>query len=144
MGRKILLITTDQMRFDALGCNGGMVAQTPNIDSLASQGINYLRAHNQNVVCMPARATIVTGQHVATHGVWMNGVSLPEETPTIAHWLQSHGYRTALLGKAHFEPWLGSAEDFYENRMAGLGDTGANRGLEHIDFANHFLYGACQ
>jgi arylsulfatase A-like enzyme len=49
----------------------------PVIDSLASQGINYLRAHNQNVVCMPARATIVTGQYVSTHGVWMNGVALP-------------------------------------------------------------------
>lgn len=71
----------------------------------------------------------------------MNGVSLPEETPTIAHWLQSHGYRTALLGKAHFEPWLGSAEDFYENRMAGLGETGPHRGFEHMELANHFLEG---
>src|SRR5690606_16810833 len=73
MGRKILLITTDQMRYDALGCNGGRVARTPAIDALAAGGINYRRAHNQSVVCMPARATIVTGQHVATHGVWMNG-----------------------------------------------------------------------
>jgi arylsulfatase A-like enzyme len=59
MGRKILFITTDQMRFDALGCNGGTVARTPVVDDLAAQGINYLRAHNQNVVCMPARATIM-------------------------------------------------------------------------------------
>ena len=109
MGRKILLITTDQMRHDALGCNGGVVARTPVIDGLARNGINYQRAHNQNVVCMPARATIITGQYVATHGVWMNGVALPEETPTIAHWLAQHGYRTALFGKAHFEPWLGDA-----------------------------------
>ena len=65
MGRNILLITTDQMRFDALGCNGGLVAETPNIDSLASNGFNYKRAHNQNVVCMPARATIITGQHLS-------------------------------------------------------------------------------
>ncbi len=78
MSRKILLITTDQMRHDALGCNGGVVARTPVIDALARNGINYERAHNQNVVCMPARATIITGQYVATHGVWMNGVSLPE------------------------------------------------------------------
>ena len=98
MGRNILLITTDQMRFDALGCNGGQVARTPVIDQLAARGINYTRAHNQNVVCMPARATIITGQHVASHGVWMNGVSLPETQPTIAHWLQQHGYKTALLG----------------------------------------------
>ena len=46
MGRNILLITTDQMRFDALGCNGGIVARTPVIDALAAEGINYLRAHN--------------------------------------------------------------------------------------------------
>jgi arylsulfatase A-like enzyme len=59
MGRKILFITTDQMRFDALGCNGGTVARTPVVDDLTAQGINYLRAHNQNVVCMPARATIM-------------------------------------------------------------------------------------
>ena len=40
MGRKILLITTDQQRFDALGCNGGRFAKTPNLDSLAAEGIN--------------------------------------------------------------------------------------------------------
>ena len=115
MGRNILLITTDQMRFDALGCNGGEVARTPVIDALAASGINYSRAHNQNVVCMPARATIVTGQHVASHGVWMNGVSLPEEQHTVAHHFQANGYNTALLGKAHFEPWLGNPEEFFEN-----------------------------
>ena len=138
MGRKILFITTDQMRYDALGCNGGSVARTPAIDALAASGINYRRAHNQNVICMPARATIMTGQHVASHGVWMNGVSLPEDTPTIAHWLQQHDYRTAILGKAHFEPWLGSGEDFYENRMAAMGETGPHRGFEHMELANHF------
>jgi arylsulfatase A-like enzyme len=56
MGRKILFITTDQMRYDALGCNGGTVARTPVIDALVKNGIRYTRAHNQNVVCMPARA----------------------------------------------------------------------------------------
>lgn len=141
MGRNILLITTDQMRYDALGCNGGAIARTPVLDGLARDGINYRRAHNQNVVCMPARATIMTGQHVRTHGVWMNGVCLPEETPTIAHWLQQHGYRTALFGKAHFEPWLGAPAEFYENRMAALGETGPSRGFEHMELANHFFEG---
>jgi arylsulfatase A-like enzyme len=50
MGRKILFITTDQMRFDALGCNGGKVARTPAIDALAKEGVNYTRAHGQSVV----------------------------------------------------------------------------------------------
>lgn len=141
MGRNILLITTDQMRFDALGCNGGQVARTPVIDGLAATGINYTRAHNQNVVCMPARATIITGQHVASHGVWMNGVSLPEEQPTIAHCLQRHGYKTALLGKAHFEPWLGNPDEFFENRMAAEHSTGPHRGFHHMELANHFFEG---
>ena len=69
MGRKILFITTDQQRYDALGCNGGTIARTPVVDRLAATGINYRRAHNQNVVCMPARSTMLTGQYVRTHGV---------------------------------------------------------------------------
>ena len=141
MKRNILLITTDQMRYDALGCNGGEIARTPNIDRLAAEGINFRRAHNQNVVCMPARATIVTGQHVSSHGVWMNGVCMPEDRHTIAHHLKEHGYNTALLGKAHFEPWLGSPDDFFENRMAAKGHTGPHRGFDHMELANHFFEG---
>ena len=141
MTRNILLITTDQMRYDALGCNGGIVANTKNIDHLSATGINYRRAHNQNVVCMPARATIITGQHVASHGVWMNGVSMPEDRHTIAHHLRDHGYNTALLGKAHFEPWLGSPDEFFENRMASEDSTGPHRGFDHMELANHFFEG---
>jgi arylsulfatase A-like enzyme len=84
MGRKILFITTDQQRYDALGCNGGAIARTPNIDALSKSGITFDRAHPQNVVCMPSRSTMITGQHVSTHGVWMNGVPLPEDAPSIA------------------------------------------------------------
>ena len=141
MTRNILLITTDQMRYDALGCNGGKVANTKNIDRLSTEGINYRRAHNQNVVCMPARATIITGQHVRSHGVRMNGMSMPEERHTIAHHLKEHGYNTALLGKAHFEPWLGSPGDFFENRMASENSTGPHRGFDHMELANHFFEG---
>ena len=141
MTRNILLITTDQMRYDALGCNGGEVARTPNLDKLSDEGINYRRAHNQNVVCMPARATIITGQHVASHGVWMNGVSMPEDKDNIAHHLKRHGYNTALLGKAHFEPWLGRPEDFFENRMASEHNTGPHRGFDRMELANHFFEG---
>ena len=52
MGRKILFVTTDQQRWDALGCNGGQVARTPVIDALAARGIAFDRAHPQNVVCI--------------------------------------------------------------------------------------------
>ena len=45
MGRKILFVTTDQQRYDTLGCNGGTLARTPVVDALAAQGIRYERAH---------------------------------------------------------------------------------------------------
>ena len=62
MGRNVLLVTTDQQRYDSLGCNGGNVARTPTVDALAARGVNYRRAYTQNVTCTPARATILTGQ----------------------------------------------------------------------------------
>jgi arylsulfatase A-like enzyme len=65
MGRKILFVTTDQQRYDAIGCNGGTIARTPVIDALAAQGHRYERAQPQSVVCMPSRSTMITGQHAA-------------------------------------------------------------------------------
>src|SRR5215467_4606619 len=137
MGRKILFITTDQQRYDALGCNGGTVARTPVVDRLAAAGINYRRAHNQNVVCMPARSTMVTGQYVHTHGVFANGVALPADAPSVAAELHGHGYRTALIGKAHFEPAMDMRGRWFENRMAREGSTGPHRGFDHLELAMH-------
>ena len=143
MGRKILFITTDQQRYDALGCNGGKIARTPVADSLAASGINYSRAQNQNVVCMPARSTMITGQYVRTHGVLANGVPLPPDAPSIAAYLhEKAGYRTALLGKAHFEPMFDMGKDYFENQMAGRGSTGPFRGFERMELAMHGPMGA--
>lgn len=62
MGRKNRFITTDQQRFDSLGCNGGTIAQTPVVDGLAAGGINYGRADNQNTACMPDTASLLGHQ----------------------------------------------------------------------------------
>ncbi|HEX7725211.1 MAG TPA: sulfatase-like hydrolase/transferase [Rhizomicrobium sp.] len=138
MGRKILFITTDQMRFDALGVNGQKIARTPAIDALARDGINYTRCHAQNVVCMPARATMITGQYVSTHGVWMNGVPLPVDAPSVARLLKERkNYRTALIGKAHFEPFLDFQLRFEENRMGMEDRFGPHRGFDHMELAAH-------
>jgi arylsulfatase A-like enzyme len=140
VGRKILFITTDQQRYDTLGCNGGTLARTPVVDGLAARGIRYTRAHPQSVVCMPSRATMLTGQYPTTHGVWMNGVPLPAEAPSVAEVLRQAGYRTALIGKAHFEPFLDPFLRFPENAQARLGARppgGVHRGFEHLEFATH-------
>ena len=148
MGRKILFVTTDQQRYDTLGCNGGTLARTPVIDSLAAQGIRYERAVPQSVVCMPSRSTMLTGQHPSTHGVWMNGVPLPVDAPSVAALLNDQGYRTALVGKPHFEPFIDPFGRFTENRLASSGaptaqtrhfdgTIGPHRGFEHLEFATH-------
>ena len=143
MGRKILFVTTDQQRYDALGCNGGTVARTPVIDALAAQGVNYRRAHPQSVVCMPSRATMATGQHVHSPGGWMNGVPLPVDAPSVARVLHEGGYATALIGKSHFEPYLDPFLRFAENRMAAHGvheepdALGPHRGFDHMELTTH-------
>jgi arylsulfatase A-like enzyme len=138
VSRNILFVTTDQQRYDSLGCNGGTIARTPVADALASEGINYQRAHNQNTVCMPSRSTMVTGQYVRTHGVVANGIPLPEDAPSVAGYLhEKAGYRTALLGKAHFQPGFDAERKWIENRMAQDGYTGPYRGFEHLELALH-------
>ena len=133
MGRKILFVTTDQQRYDALGCTGNTIARTPVVDDLAAHGIVYRRAHNQNTVCTPARSTMITGQYVRTHGVVANGVPLPLDAPSVAeHLHDTVGYRTALVGKAHFQPAFDPDGKWIENRLAKNRSTGPYRGFDHV------------
>ena len=140
MGRKILFVTTDQQRYDTLGCNGGLLSRTPVVDRLAAEGVRYERAIPQSVVCMPSRSTMLTGQHPTTHGVWMNGVPLPVDAPSVAEVLHGNGYRTGLIGKAHFQPYFDPFQRFAENALSQTGTTpsgGTHRGFEHLEFSTH-------
>ena len=152
MGRKILFITTDQQRYDTLGVNGGKLARTPHLDTLARQGIRYERCQPTSVVCMPSRASMLTGQFPSTHGAWMNGVALAENAPSVAATLHDAGYATALIGKAHFEPFLDPFGRFQENALANLGvptvesewfdgRRGVHRGFDFLEFATHGVLG---
>src|SRR5208282_4478214 len=93
---------------------------------------------NQNVVCMPARSTMITGQYVRTHGVVANGVALPPDSPSVAAYLhEKAGYHTALLGKAHFEPAFDLQGRWFENQMARQDSTGPYRGFDRMELAMH-------
>lgn len=135
--RNILLITADQQRFDALGCHGQQIARTPNLDALATSGVDFDRAHVQNAVCMPSRSTLLTGQHPRTHGVVANGVPLPKDALSVAGLLRESGYRTALIGKPHFQPHLDLFQRFDENRLASSGQRGSWYGFDHVESAGH-------
>ncbi|MFB9327807.1 sulfatase [Paenibacillus aurantiacus] len=99
----IWLITTDQMRADAIGFEDRNVI-TPALDTLAGEGTVFERAYCASPVCTPSRASIFTGRYPHVHGAWNIGVSLAEDEMTLCDHLKLLNYRTAGVGKMHFRP----------------------------------------
>lgn len=98
-----LFIITDQQRADHLGCYGNPVLRTPHIDALAVRGVRLERHYVAMPICMPNRATLVTGRMPSAHGVRHNGIELPLGNATFPELLADAGYRTALVGKSHLQ-----------------------------------------
>ena len=65
----VLIIFTDQQRWDTIGAYGNPMNLTPNIDALAKEGVRFEFAFTNQPVCSPARACLFTGQYASTHGV---------------------------------------------------------------------------
>lgn len=107
-GMNILFITSDQHHFMCMGVNNPKLA-TPNLDRLAKMGIIFDRAYCNNPTSTPTRASMITGQYASQHGAWSLGTKLSEKALTVGECFLQAGYRTALIGKAHFQPLEGSA-----------------------------------
>ncbi len=106
----IIVLMPDQLRWDFLGCYGAAFAHTPAMDELASHGVRYERAISPHPLCIPARASLLTGHNALATGVLTNGCWLrPDHTecgmPSFAELLSGNGYQTAAIGKMHFIPW---------------------------------------
>lgn len=97
----ILLIMTDQQRYDSLGCYGVNGVQTPNLDRLAEEGVLFENCYATNPICTPSRASLFTGKHLPGHGVYKLHDILPEGEVLFTKRLQEVGYKTALFGKLH-------------------------------------------
>lgn len=100
----ILVIYTDQQRWDTLSCNGQQAVRTPNIDALAAMGARLDQCYVQNPVCAPSRASFLSGQYCSSLRIGTNGVQFPQAVCTLPGILRSYGYTTAQIGKLHFEP----------------------------------------
>ena len=100
----ILLLYTDQQRWDALGANANTEIYTPNLDRLAARGSNFNHYFVQNPVCMPSRICFLSGQYPSTLGITHMGVPVPPAILTLPHLLKPYGYRCANIGKLHFLP----------------------------------------
>ena len=99
----ILLITSDQHRWDCFGFEGRKI-RTPWLDRMATGGTRFSTAITPNLVCQPARASILTGMLPLSHGVYDNFVDLDPEIAERgwARRLSEAGYRSKFIGKGHF------------------------------------------
>lgn len=102
-----LFIITDQHRADHLGCTGNKIVQTPNIDGIATKGTRWDRFYVANPICMPNRASIMTGRMCSAHGARHNGIPLSKDHTTFVELLRDAGYRTGLIGKSHLQSFTG-------------------------------------
>ncbi len=103
----ILLITTDQQRWDCVGANGNEIIRTPALDRLAAEGMRFTHSYTSASACVPSRATWITGQYPHTHGAINTSGKhfLRPGTPTLMSRLADAGYHTMGVGKMHFFPW---------------------------------------
>jgi arylsulfatase A-like enzyme len=99
----ILFIIADQWRAEAFGYAGNPNVQTPNIDRLQRESIDFENAVAEVSVCCPSRASLMTGQRATTHGVFLNDVPLSPKAVTLPKILYAAGYDTACIGKWHLD-----------------------------------------
>jgi len=129
----VLWIGLDQIRFDSLGVNGNTICQTPNMDRLAEQGVNFTRAYTPCSLCSPARASMFTGRYAFNHGMGTNCDmyhSLSSELARPDELLHTHfvdaGYSVGYSGKWHVGTKLGPADFGFEGMsLPGYGNITA-------------------
>jgi arylsulfatase len=120
MTYNIVFIMPDQLRADFVGCYGADFVDTPHIDRLAEQGVRYQHAISPSPLCVPARASLLTGRNAIRNGVldnlhWLRPDNGEMGITTWAEDLQGAGYQTAAIGKMHFYPW--DASEGFEHRI---------------------------
>jgi len=123
----ILLVMTDQQRWDSLGCVTPWM-RTPNMDRVARDGVQFMNCITTSPLCVPARRTLVSGLYPHNTAVWQNPVR-PLDTPTWMNCIREAGYRTSLFGKMHVNPHRGDLREVAQLlRVQGLDDVNETSG----------------
>ena len=97
----IIVYFSDQQRWDTLGCYGQHLNVTPNLDSLAKEGVIFENAFTCQPVCGPARACLQSGKYATQVNCHRNALALPQNIKTLADYFNESDYETAYVGKWH-------------------------------------------
>jgi len=98
----VLVIMTDQHRYDLMTCAGREIVPTPNIDRIAARGVRFSHAYCPYPVCLASRSALLTGLYAHNTGAINNQDRLDWRFRTMANHFGDHGYLTGLIGKMHF------------------------------------------
>lgn len=99
--RNILLIFTDQQRYDTIGALGNPIIKTPTLNRMVERGVSFTRAYTPCPVCVPARHSLMSGHMPHRTGCLDNNI-MPDGYKSIMEILSEHGYQTHGVGKMHF------------------------------------------
>jgi arylsulfatase A-like enzyme len=121
-----IVIVADDLGYADVGFNGAKDIQTPNLDRLATNGVQFTNGYVTHPYCGPSRAGLITGRYQARFGLEINLTNshfdahngLPTSEKTFADRLKTSGYRTGMIGKWH----LGASYPFHPN----------NRGFDYF------------
>lgn len=97
----VLVLMVDEMQAAALSCAGHPLAITPNIDRLAERGVRFTNAWTPSPICVPARASFLSGRWVHRTGHWDSAHGYAGEPGGWAHAARAAGVRTTSIGKLH-------------------------------------------
>lgn len=100
----LVLVLTDQQRFDWTGATSGGVFETPVLDRLALDGVRFTDAHSSSSTCIPSRTSIFTGLHHHRVPQQDEHISIRPGVWTVASALRDAGYETAAIGRMHLHP----------------------------------------
>jgi arylsulfatase A-like enzyme len=97
----VVVLVSDDQRWDSLGAAGNPIVQTPHLDQLASRGVHFKEARVTTSICMTSRASILTGQYMSRHGIDRFGLEITPEAfrETYQGQLSGAGYWTGFVGK---------------------------------------------
>ena len=128
----IIYIMADDHAYQALSCYNGELNQTPNLDQIAQEGVQFTNSFVCNSISAPSRAVLLTGKHSHLNGVIDNRKPFDSTQVTFPKLLKDAGYQTAMIGKWHlktqptgFDYWkvLPGQGDYYNPDFIEMGEN---------------------